>query len=269
MGETSLFLSTRPAYPWSVYPVGLPALGVVAVLLVLLTLWAYLGHPAATRRRVFVVMLLRLAALAVALLTALRPSVGVQEEPKVPSVLLIGVDTSESMTVPDEVAGKTRAEAVRRALDKAKPLLDELAEEQNVTVVTYSFSTPDFSPEAGKYDPDAPSAGKRSDYGTYLNRSFDRWQTERFIRGHLLIGDGADNGTAFAAAGEAARWGRRGTAVTTFTVGSDATSSKSQDVAVVALSCDPSPAPVKTDVSVLARVHAYGFAGQKVRARVL
>lgn len=269
MTDTSLFLSTRPAYPWSVYPVGLPALGVVALLLVLLTLWTYLGHPSATRGRVLAVMGLRLAALAVTLLTALRPSLGVQDEPKLPSVLLIGVDTSESMTVPDEVGGKPRAEALRRALDRAKPLLDELAAEQNVNVELYAFSTPDFSPDAARYEADTPSKGKRSDYGTYLNKTFDRWQQERFVRGHLLIGDGADNGTAFAAANEAARWGRRNAPITTFTVGSDTTTGTARDVAVASVSCDPSPAPVKTEVTVNARVHAYGFAGTKVRARVL
>ena len=50
--DTSLFFSTRPAYPWSLYPIGLPALAVVAILIVLLTIWTYLGHPQATRRRV-------------------------------------------------------------------------------------------------------------------------------------------------------------------------------------------------------------------------
>lgn len=269
MTDTSLFLSTRPAYPWSVYPVGLPALGVVAALLVLLTVWSYLGHASATRRRVFIIVALRLAALTVALLTALRPSVGVQEEPKVPSVLLVGVDTSESMTVKDEVNNQSRAEAVRRALDKARPLLDDLAAEQNVAVSLYAFSGPDFSPDASRYEADTPSNGKRSDYGTYLNRTFDRVQGERFVRGHLLIGDGADNGTAFAAAAEAARWGRRNAPVTTFTVGSESTSGTARDIAVAALSCDPSPAPVKTEVTVTARVHAYGFAGTKARARVL
>ena len=270
MFDTSLFLSTRPAYPWSVYPLGLPALGVVALLLVLLTLWTYLGHPAATRRRVVTVMLLRLGALAVTLLTALRPSVGFQEEPKVPSLLLIGVDTSESMTMKDEVNNQSRAEAVRRALDRAKPLLDELAADQNVKVELYAFSTPDFSPNTSRYEADTPSLGKRSDYGTYLGKTFDHPHQERFIRAHLLIGDGADNGTASAAA-EAARWGRRTppTRLTTFTVGSDATTGTARDLSIAGLSLDPSPAPVKTEVTVNARVHAYGFAGTKVRARVL
>ena len=268
MTDTSLFFTTRPAYPWSVYPLGLPALGVVALLLVLLTVWTYLGHPAATRRRVLTVLALRLIALAVALVTALRPSVGFQEEPKIPSVLLIGLDLSESMTVKDEVNNQARIDALRRTLDKCQPLLDELAADQNVTVVTYQFSTPDFNANTGRYDPRSTADGKRSDYGTYLNRTFEKWQGERFVRGHLLVGDGADNGTAFAAVGEAGRWGRRNTPVTTFTVGSEQTPSLARDLAVVALSGDPSPAPIKTDVTIAARVHAYGYAGSRVRAKV-
>lgn len=268
MTDTSLFFSTRPAYPWSVYPIGLPALIAVALLLVLLTLWTYLSHPQATRRRVAAVMALRLLALAVALVTAVRPSVGVQEEPKIPSVLLVGVDLSESMTVKDEVNNQARVDAVRRTLDRCQPLLDDLAAEQNVNVVMYQFASSDFSADTSRYDPKAPADGKRSDYGTYLNRAFEKWQGERFLRGHLLVGDGADNGLAFSAVAEAARWGRRSCPITTFTVGSEGTRPDARDLAVVALACDPSPAAIKTDVTVVARVNAYGFSGSRVKAQV-
>src|SRR5688500_4746263 len=126
------FFSSRPAFPWSVYPIGLPALAVVAVLLVLFTVWTYIGHPQATRRRVLIVLALRLAALAVALITAVRPSVGVNENPKQPAVLIVGVDVSESMTVKDEVAGQARIDAVRKTLEKCQPLFDDLLTEHAI-----------------------------------------------------------------------------------------------------------------------------------------
>ena len=267
MDDTSLFFSSRPAYPWSAYPIGLPALALVGVLLVAFTLWAYLGHPQATRRRVIIVLALRIAALLVTLLTALRPSVGFQEEPKVPSFLFIGIDASESMTVKDEVNGQARIDAVRKTMERCQPLLDELAE-QNVNVLLYKFSTPDFNPETSRYEPNAPADGKRSDYGTYLNRAFEKWQGERFVRGHLLIGDGADNGSAFPAANEAGRWGRRGVPVTTFTVGSDDTTHNAKDIAIVALSADPERPAIKTDVTIVAKVNAFGYAGSRVKAKV-
>ena len=64
------FLNWRPTYPWSASPIGLPALAVVAVLLITFTIWTYTGHPNATRRRILIVLALRLVALVVALLTA-------------------------------------------------------------------------------------------------------------------------------------------------------------------------------------------------------
>jgi hypothetical protein len=239
MADTSWFFTTRPAYPWSVYPIGLPALGVVAAVLALVTVWTYLGHQQATRRRIVIILTLRLLALVVALLTALRPSVGVQEEPKVPTTLLIGIDDSESMTVKDEVNNQRRIDAVRKTLEKCKPIFDELENDLQVKVVTYRFSTPDFNPETSLFDPASPTNGKRSDYGTYLNRTFEKWQGERFVRGHILIGDGADNGLT------------------------------AKDLAVTAISADPSPAPIKTKLTVVARVNSYGYTNPKVKARVL
>ncbi len=266
--DTSLFFSTRPAYPWSLYPIGLPALAVVAILIVLFTVWTYLGHPQATRRRVLIVLTLRLLALAVTLLTAVRPSVGFQEEPKIPSVLLIGLDLSESMSVKDEVNGQARIDAVRRILDRCQPTLDELANDQNVNVKLYSFSTADFSADASLYDPKTPADGKRSDYGTYLNKMFEKWQGERFIRGHLIIGDGADNGAAFSAVGEASRWGKRSWPITTFTVGQEGTTGSARDLQVASVMCDPSPVPIKNEFTVVARVNAYGFKDTRIKARV-
>jgi hypothetical protein len=268
MTEASFFFSSRPAFPWSLSPFGLPALALVAALLVLFTLWTYTGHPNASRKRVLVVLLLRLLALAITLLTALRPSVGVEENPKLPSVLLIGVDTSESMTVRDEVNNQSRIEAIRKTLEKCQPILDELANDLNVNVVIYRFSTPDFDPTTSKYTPGDPADGKRSDYGTFLNRTFDRWQGERFLRGLLVIGDGVDNGESYSAIAEAARFGRRNCPVTTFTVGGESTGGNVQDIILTGIECLPSPAPIKTDVVVTGTVQAYGFAGTRAVARV-
>ncbi len=265
---TDYFLAMRPTFPWSMDSIGLPALAIVAALLVAITVWSYMGHPNANRRRIFIVLVLRLLALFVALVTALRPSIGVQENPKNPSVLLIGVDLSESMSVQDEVNAQARIEAVRKTLEKCQPTLDALASELNVSVQLYRFSTPDFSEGTSRFSLTDPADGKRSDYGAYLNRTFERWQAERFLRGHLIIGDGADNGETFSAVAEAARWGRKGAAITTFTTGSDSVGARTQDIVVTGVTCDPSPVPIKTDVTVIGNVHAYGFVGSRVLARV-
>lgn len=261
------FFSSRPGFPWSLETVGLPALAVVAALLVAFTIWTYLGHPQATRRRVFVVMVLRLAALVVALITALRPSVGVNENPKQPSVVLIGVDVSESMTVKDEAGGAARIDAVHKTLAKCKPVLDELAAD-GVTVVVYKFGAPDFNEATSRYDPSAAADVKRSDYGVYFNRTYERWQGESRLRAHLVIGDGAENGEGTSALTEVVRFGRRGTPVHTFLAGDERSNPDTKDISVAAVECNPSPAFIKNKVLVTARVHAYNFEGARVTARV-
>src|SRR5947209_1573150 len=263
------FLSWNPAEPWSFYPVGLPAFALVALGLVALTLWTYLGHPQARRGRLLLVLALRLAALAVVLLTAVRPTVGVQEDPKLPSVLIIGIDLSESMTVPDEVNNQPRIAAVRKVLERCEPTLEELRTEQNVNVVLYAFGRPDFTHATGRYDPAMPATFNRSDYGTYLNRTLDQWQTERFVRGHLVIGDGQDNGTAFRADAEAARWRLAGRQVHTFAVGTTNIANDSKDVALtsatVATGNPDGSVFVKTDFTLRVIANAFGFVGAPVR----
>src|SRR5262249_45692442 len=186
--------------------------------------------------------------------------------PKVPSVLLIGVDVSESMSVKDEINGQARLDAVKKALERSQSALDDLAE-QNVEVIIYKFSTPDFHPDTWKFDPKDAADGKRSDYGTYLNKTYEKWQTEKFIRGHIVIGDGRDNGLAFSAFSESGRWGRRGVPVTTVVVGDPNTSPDKKDIAVVGLACVPAAAPIKTDVEGVAEVNAYNYKGATVKAR--
>jgi hypothetical protein len=252
------FVTLRPTYPWSIPFYGLLAWAVLAFFLVAITLWTYAGHPQLSRRRLAVLITLRLFALTVALVTAVRPAVGVQEEPRYPSVLLVGIDLSESMTVRDEVNNQSRIEAVRRMLEKCQPLVEELSQEQQVQVVFYAVGSPDFDPSTSLYTPSAAADGKRSDYGTYLHRTFERWQAERFLRGHWLIGDGADNGQRYSAVAEAARWARRGVPLTTFTVGDENTRSDTRDLVVTAVQCDPAPAPIKTEVTVTASVQAPG-----------
>lgn len=260
---TEYFLSTKPAYPWSEYPLGLPALGVLAVLLVGLTLWTYFKHPAASRKRVAIILGLRLLALVIALLTAVRPSVGIQEDPKVPSVLVIGIDLSESMTIADEFNSQSRIAAVRKILEKCEPTLEEMRTEQNVNVVFYGFGRTDFAEATGLYDAKLPADAKRSDYGAYLSRTFEKWQTERFLRAHLIVGDGADNGTTFAAQTEAGRW-RALAPLHTFSTGSKTTPPTAKDVAVVAVSADPSPVPIKQKLVIKVVANAFGFAGATV-----
>ena len=175
-----------------------------------------------------------------------------------PSTLLIGIDLSESMTIRDEFNNQTRIAAVRKILEKCEPTSKSLKTEQGVNVVFYEFGNTDFAEPTGQYDPDAPAAFKRSDYGIYLQRTFDKWQTERFLRAHIVIGDGADNGIATSGEAEAARW-REVAPIQTFSVGRSTTRPDGKDVAIVGVSADPSPVPIKNDVTLKITINAFGF----------
>jgi len=118
MNWSDITCSLNPTWPdWLPNAAALPTFLAAAILLALLTFWTYLGVRGTRIGRILLVLLLRLTALAIALLVALRPSVGmVTLEGLEPSKLLIVVDVSESMNVPDEFNSMTRWDKARHIL---------------------------------------------------------------------------------------------------------------------------------------------------------
>jgi uncharacterized membrane protein len=259
MNASPLQLTIDPAWPWSLPRLGLPALALVALVLAGLTLWTYHGVANPGRRRVAVVLALRLLALLLALLTLVRPSLAVREDARIPSVLLVACDASESMAVADEVDGKTRWATLQKLMAKCAPLFEELQQQQNVRVVPYRFAE-----DVGDYDADGKADGKRTDFGQMLHALNERHAAERSLRGLLILSDGADNGTRHPALGEAAHWRALACPVTTFGLGQETTSKSQRDVAITAIAADPSPVPVKGKLTVRATVDAPGFENQSV-----
>lgn len=237
-----------------------------AAALVVLTIWTYTGSSASTPRRVATLITLRLFALLLAILLALRPSAAITEIPKLPSTLIIVVDASESMGVKDE-ASFTRWEVVKRALEKAGPILDQMRDDQQTTIYVYHFSK-DFDPDRDKLTDDTKPEGKRTDFGTMLSRLYDRHQGELRLRGLLILSDGADNGIAKPALPEAARWRGIGCPVYCFAVGGP-TSTDQKDIGFTSINPDPSPVAIKADLKVRARLNAPGFEGRKVKIQLL
>ena len=75
------FFNKPLSLSWSAYPTNLLAIMLLvatAAAIVALTVWTYKGHPRATRGRILLLMVLRLLALLVVLLTAVRPSLGIR-----------------------------------------------------------------------------------------------------------------------------------------------------------------------------------------------
>jgi uncharacterized membrane protein len=244
---------------------GYVALLAVAGVLVVLTVATYTGSAASSPRRVGTLIALRLFALLLAVFLALRPSAAITEIPKLPSTLIIVVDSSESMSVKDE-ANFTRWEVVQKMLEKCGPLLDQMRDDQQTTIYVYHFSK-DFDPERDKFNEDVKPEGKRTEFGAMLSRLYDRHQGERMLRGLIIVSDGADNGTK-PALPEASRWRGINCPIYCFAVGNSGSNPLLRDIGFTSISPDPSPAAIKADIKVKAKVNAPGFAPQRVRIRL-
>jgi uncharacterized membrane protein len=107
-------LSVSPIVPW---PVLIAAIGTVTAL----TLWAYRrklrGTGGAWR---WVALSLRLLAILLCLLAALRPAVALKQKERQQASLIFLVDRSSSMTFADEVGNKTRWAVATETLAQAR-----------------------------------------------------------------------------------------------------------------------------------------------------
>src|SRR6516225_7249270 len=103
-------ISLSPISPW-------PVLVGLASLVLALTLWAYSRQLRGTSGRWrWVALSLRLLALLLCLLAALRPSVFLKEKKRQAASLVFLIDSSRSMLFSDEVQGKTRWQVGKEAL---------------------------------------------------------------------------------------------------------------------------------------------------------
>jgi uncharacterized membrane protein len=267
MSSDTLTLTTDPTWPWSAAGLGLPALVIAALLLTGLTVWTYVGARGSSPRRLLGILALRLGALLLAFLAVLRPALAFRDALRAPSVLVIAVDDSESMTIQDEFDGQSRWERVQRVLRKCEPELRQLREEHNVSVALHRFSA-----EVRPFDLEDASVradGKRSEYGQMLQALYERYRGERYLRGLLVLGDGADNGTRQQPLAVAGQWRNLPCPIHTFAFGKTTTSDRQSDIALTGVATEPSPVPVKGRLVVKATADAPGFENREVRVRLL
>jgi uncharacterized membrane protein len=233
--------------------------------LVGLTAWTY--HGRASRRRVAIVLALRLLAFLLVLLAMLRPALGVIDKNQAASVLYIAADRSASMTIADESDNRSRWDSLLRNLRDAAPAVRRLQDEGHIEVRFWKFADDTVS-----LNPDDPGAadGKRTDVGGALHKLFEERDGRHPPRALLILSDGADNGSSRTPPlTEAGRWRALPCPVHTFTYGKTTTNDRQSDVVLTAIVADPSPVPVKGELTVKASVDAFGFQGRVVRVKVL
>ncbi|GIW78900.1 MAG: membrane protein [Gemmatales bacterium] len=246
--------------PWNFW-----TLGLVAFLLAGLTIWTYLGDRKAGTRRVGLILGLRLFALFLACLLILRPSFAVHRTTDTGSVLLIALDRSASMTIKDEHDNQSRWQALRRLLQTNQQLLEKLEDKHNLTIVVYYFAN---GVESAKDVSDVRPDGKQTSFRRLLETVYEAHRSDRKLRGLVIVSDGADNGGGNPI-NLATKWRNLPCPIFTFRLGRPETSDIDRDIAFTDIKADPSPVPVKTQMTVKGYVNATGFEESQVIARLL
>lgn len=263
--ESATYTLTRdPLWPWSMPDYGLPALALVVLFIAGITVWTYRGARNASRRRVAILLGLRLLALILACLLALRPSVAYHSDQQVASSLILVLDVSESMTIQDEYNNQSRGERLHKIIKECEPILKELEENQKINVILYQFAG-----EVSDFDPQGKPTGKRTDFGGMLKNLQERHGREKNLRGLLIVSDGADNGTRFQPLAEAAKWRTLPCPIHTFSLGKPTTADRQNDLALTNISTEPAPVPIKNKLTVKCLLDAPGFDKAPITVRLL
>src|SRR4051794_22951670 len=136
-------MTLSPIGPWYVVVMA-------ALVVTILTVWAYQQRLRGTSGRWrWVALGLRLAAVLLCVLAALRPSVILQDKKKQTASLIFLIDDSSSMKINDEVRGQSRWGVALKTLAQARSVAEGLG--PNLDVKYWRF----YSPPRGQLPADA------------------------------------------------------------------------------------------------------------------
>ena len=155
--------------------------------------WQLWGGQRPVRR----VALLALRALVLALVAALflEPTIHLLKTVPVRSQVIVGVDRTPSMSIPDEAGGTARAEQVAKALSQEAPWA-ALEREHDVRYVFFSGRSDEYEHAEvprGVIGGGFKTQGNETDLGAAL-ADLSKLSREKTTAGVVLISDGADLG---------------------------------------------------------------------------
>ncbi len=232
---------------------------VMALAVTALTLWAYLPRMRTTTGAWrWCALGLRLAAVLLCLLAALRPSLIIQEKKKVPAVVLFLVDDSKSMQIRDEAGDKSRWELARERGEEGVAAAKKLGDDLGVRSMRFDVTLREDPVDKNKKD---EPEGQGTSIGPSLIEAPKREGGIK-VAAIFLLSDGANNlgMSPLLAAREL-----RAQAIPVYTVGfGDPTAgSKSKDIAIRDVVAGPT-VYVKNVLDVKGTLVAHGFAGQRL-----
>ena len=187
------------------------------------------------------------------------------------------------MTVTDEYDKLSRFDVMRKNLEKCEPLLKQLQDEQDVTFHIYGFSS-NFNANAEQYKPltedkkpvsiadwlkSRKPDGKRTDFGLMLSELYKKYQGETNpFRGMIIVSDGGNNVSEPDPNVQATRWRGINCPIYTFMVGKTDTKPDQKDIGFTSVVVDPTPVPVKADLTAKATLKAAGLEGSAVKIKL-
>lgn len=256
---------------WYFNPVGGYWLVSVAALALILLL-TFLGLPRhrLTPRRRWVLIGLRLAVIALAMLAMLRPALVHTTAKRQAATLVLLLDQSRSMLIADAVGGKTRWEVLRSAVEEALPTLRKIGEDLKVKIYTFDSDVHPLDFSQGKLDLGTAPDGDQTAIGAALEDVLRREAGQR-LAGVVLLSDGAQRAYAprdIAPQGPARRLADLGYPLYTLAFGQARGLGQARDVALKDLSVNQT-VYVKNDLTVRATLAIEGFGGQSIPVQLL
>ena len=251
----------------SFYPIGDSYLLVLAAALVLLGLLA-LGpsRSKATRRRRAALAGIRLGVVALLILAMLRPTLVYTKTSRQSATLVLLVDQSRSMTVPDEVNNRTRFDAMRRALAEASGALGRLGRDFEVKAYTFDSEIHPADVRGGRVGLPAAPEGRQTAIG-YALETVLRQEAGKRLLGLILLSDGAQRAYPphdVLPQGIAAQLKANGDVLYTFPFGRSRGLGQAQDVAVTDLVLAEPRVFVKNQIKVTGQVRVYGYVNREI-----
>ncbi len=228
-----------------------------AIIVTGLTLWAYLARM---RSSVgwwrWLALGLRLAAILLCLIAALRPAVVLQEKKKLAATLIILSDASKSMTVNDEASGESRWELERKTLAQAREVCKSLGEGLKVKYFRFDKHIRD-----DPADDKAPPDGKETAAGQAILDAV-QGETGSRVASVIFLGDGSNNAGPSPLT-VARRMRTQDVPINTVGFGAENAGSNSRDLAVRDLVTSPTVF-IKNNLEIKGTIVARGFPNERL-----
>jgi uncharacterized membrane protein len=217
-----------------------------------------------TRYRALALVGLRLLAIALVIVMLLQPTLLMTEQKKQTATLVVLVDTSRSMLIPDGRDGRSRWAQLRKTLEDAGADFRDLAQELEVKFYEFDAEAREIKVDGAQIAlPDAPQ-GNESAIGAMLDEVLRRESRKRLV-GVLLLSDGNQQSPrqTLPPQDPVRRMADLGYPLSTIAFGGDSGAGRSRDISIKSLVAGPA-VYVKNQLTVLAELQIDGFANDEI-----